>query len=748
MATMKNNDALKKHHFWILFGLVPLFVLIAVFMISSSVGGKVEARNKEIDDEKGKLGKLTNPKGKGVLGLWDDHIKVVGGKQGNLWKENWDRQSKLYVWPKSPYFVGFKEKTTVDGNPVVKEIRLEDLKFGTKIVDDTDQFDEFKKNEFYLAQFSTAVLKTGEKEKLPPGFVGMVDSILPTQFGNGWQNNLRHVVGLDRYEPKLTSDQVWLMMEDIWVQRSLLQAIKSVNDQMAEFTRVKYTDKEGKVIDDPSDKGAASDPLRRKFKSRVWEVTVEVGRKGNKQYLAGTLENITERLQILGIGKTMTLRVWLDGKRDRDNNLIMGPDGKPDVEGIDPVEFKIGSEFLPGKGGKKPIKDPKTGKDIEVPSNVATEQPDETNEKTFEKYKNLLPPGKSVVEIVKIEQVFDSQTVPVRRIEALELGKTDSRHAAMATLVTNKDFANQVSSPTTTGPSPPGSEPPAGGVLGGGTSDAASPPGSRGAFTGYGSGAAGQTRGGGPITTVIDGNKQRYVEVTDNVRRMPVGIVIVVDQAYIQDAILAFANSPLRFQVTQVTWNRFRDTIGGAPGEGTTLSSQHIFTGMPGQFGGSLDGPADPDGERRGGGRFPMGPGPGGSFRPPGSGSPLGPPGGGLPSPPGAGEPGPGEPGAGEPYPGGYGVYGGTMTAISEAQLTSGLVELGIYGIVSLYEKYDPLKDPTAPKDGDAKEPKELKDKEPMEPADPKDPKGSKEPKEPMPGTPANPKMRVRRRTA
>jgi hypothetical protein len=38
------------------------------------------------------------------------------------------------------------------------------------------------------------------------------------------------------------------------------------------------------------------------------------------------------------------------------------------------------------------------------------------------------------------------------------------------------------------------------------------------------------------------------------------------------------------------------------------------------------------------------------------------------------------------------------MTSISESQLTAGLVELTIYGIVSLYEKYQaPAADPAAP---------------------------------------------------
>ena len=46
----------------------------------------------------------------------------------------------------------------------------------------------------------------------------------------------------------LTSDQVWLMMEDVWVQRSMLDAVRSVNAQMADFNRVKFQKADGSVI--------------------------------------------------------------------------------------------------------------------------------------------------------------------------------------------------------------------------------------------------------------------------------------------------------------------------------------------------------------------------------------------------------------------------------------------------------------------------------------------------------------------
>jgi hypothetical protein len=84
---------------------------------------------------------------------------------------------------------------------------------------------------------------------------------------------------------------------------------------------------------------------------------------------------------------------------------------------------------------------------------------------------------------------------------------------------------------------------------------------------------------------------------------------------------------------------------------------------------------------------------------------------------------------------------GGSLTTVSEAQLTSGLVELSVYGIVSLYEKYDPAKDPTAEKDAEAKKDAESKEQEaPKQKEEPKETKDAKS------DAAADPKKRVRRR--
>jgi hypothetical protein len=771
MSNMKNNEALKKHHFWILFGLVPLFVLIAVLMISSNVGGEVEKRNSEIEAAKNDL-KKSSPKSKGDLKMLDEAIATVDGKRGGLWKRNWDKQKDLYTWPKSDAFTGFETVEKVDGKDVVKPIRLEDLSFGQLIRENRDQFAEFKKPEFYLAEFSTEGLK-----KIEPGRQGMADKIAPTQFLGGWQRQLRHVT--DWGTKALTSDQIWLIMEDIWVQRSLLSAVKSVNDQMGAFERIPYADAGGRMIDDPTSKTGPHDPLRRKFKSRIWDVTIEVAKRGNRQYLKGTLENTTDRLQILGLGKMMTLKVWLEGNRDPDGNYKIAPDGQPDVEGIEPVEFYFGSEFLPGAGSKKKIKDAK-GNDVEVPANIAIMQPDETTDKDFDKYLNLIPVGRTVSEIVRVEQKFDAQTVPIRRIEALQLGKTDSRYAALGTLKTPlsppfaKVEASAAASPTT--PIDPSQ---GGGTSLGGPGGRPRGPGMAGPGDVTGGGGDGKS-GGGPIATVIDGNRNRYVDVTEQVRRMPVGIVVIVDQSYIQDALVAFANSPLRFQITQVTWTRFRGDLGtgGAGSDPSGSGSQPYF--QQGVYGGGFLGPGGNDPDSPGGSMGMMMPRPGGAMP---FGSSAARPGGSMPfgssaarpgssgMPPGSSAARPGSSGGGIAGDeatgagaaggmggmggmGGFGPFsmGGTLTTVSEAQLTSGLVELSIYGVVSLYERYDPAKDTSAPKDGatdgakvDVKEPDAAKEKDKDEP---KDKEEKKDKKDGMTEATGEPKKRIRRRAA
>jgi len=61
--------------------------------------------------------------------------------------------------------------------------------------------------------------------------------------------------------------------------------------------------------------------------------------------------------------------------------------------------------------------------------------------------------------------------------------------------------------------------------------------------------------------------RKRYVLVNDQVRRLPVAFVIVVDQAHRSDVLAAVASSKLRIQTTQVYW-KHRELPATAPASG------------------------------------------------------------------------------------------------------------------------------------------------------------------------------------
>lgn len=623
------KETLKKNHFWILVGVTPLLVLIAVIMIDSGAGAGIEKSTKEITGAKDKLKGKESPKSEKHIAGFDVQLGELGHKRTDLWKENWDRQIGLFTKP-----VNGKEAIVQDpANNLLrwpnanrgKFVRFNyaadyatnksQMKFGDPIPNDDGEYEEFKKSEVYLAEFSNPTMKDIARE--PEKRTGMADRVYPTAFAGGWQAVLRHVqtpVGWGQTVPR--PEQLWLALEDIWVQRAVLEAIKKVNDSVAKFYPVPRRDMNNAVIPDTN--------LERAFASRIWKVDMKVAqRPGDGRYvMSGTLQNITNRLQLLGAGNTLTLNVWLSS-----------------APGAQPVPFRIGGEFVAG-GAKIDI----------APADD-----------------HVLPAGTTVEKIERIEQVFDAKTVPIRRIDHVALGKRDSRYAAyplqmplFPSFKKEAEAADAAKAASASG-GPGGNS----GSLGP-QAGSSKPPGADSSSAP----AEGQLEGGGTLDSVIDGNKKRYVEVTAQIRRMPVGITVIVDQAYMDDVLMAYANLSMRFQITQSHWQRFRGSLGGGGVYGTSGSDQDIAGPARG-----LEG----SGGIKFGSGSSLGPPPGGSsLGPPPGGSSLGPPPGGSKSPAG---PGP--------------MGGGTLTSapsgsFSEAQLTAGLVELTIYGIVSVYEKYEP----------------------------------------------------------
>ncbi len=157
-----------------------------------------------------------------------------------------------------------------------------------------------------------------------------------------------------------SSEDMWLAMEDLWTQRELLLAIHRVNADAASF---KPLDKDG------------ANPLNRKFVSRLWQVDLQVvNSKDGKQVLKGKLKNVSGRLQVMGIGNVMRLQVTLSGK---------------------PFVYEIEGSPM--------------------------EADEERDVKTIERH--TIKSDTKVTAIEQVEQLFDTRTVPVKRIDYVAVGK-------------------------------------------------------------------------------------------------------------------------------------------------------------------------------------------------------------------------------------------------------------------------------------------------------------------------------------
>lgn len=184
----------------------------------------------------------------------------------------------------------------------------------------------------------------------------------------------------------------------------------------------------------------------------------------------------------------------------------------------------------------------------------------------------------------------------------------------------------------------------------------------------------------------------RYLEVTNEVRRLPVALVLVVDANYVNDVLTAMSNSRLRFQVTQAVWNRI-PALGRPPGPSTTAGRP--ADGVPGTLG---SGSAPPPGAAvRGGGQTPQGGSSGGAGAAEGFSNVLPQSGGGGIGLGGSSTGGGGgsSVAASRPPPGG-GLAGGGRGEATQPKFgfvdDSHVVQLQIYGLITLYESPDAFK--------------------------------------------------------
>jgi hypothetical protein len=443
----------------------------------------------------------------------------------------------------------------------------------------------------------------------------------------------------------IKKEEFWYAQEDIWVRKEMLRIVKRVLDNVGHFQEVPEADR------GPMPKDFAEHGIKTwyRYRNMNWELDLAI-------------EPSPTNKSVMQVSPISTIRNIHPGKRTL--SLANPKTNKGQkfkfVQRNVPYEFTIEGEPQPYQA--PPVKIGKV----------------------------LAPPGLDLTRDFDVYQVFDWSSSPVRRIDRIEFPYNCQRLADKE-LKPHKDLPKPEEATDTTAAAPgglPGEGP--GGVPGPGGPPGGMRGGKFGGMPGMGdSGGPGMMgMGMGGDFTPNGLRRDRYLQTTETSRALPLGLVLIVDQANIPDVLVTVTDSRLRIQVTQVAFNHVRGIMppvyddpnqqqpGMGPGGG--LMQPGMGPGMGrGGFGG---GRGTDIGDR--------GPGPGargGKFG--GGSAPAMGEGGGVPRSPRGGMPSMGPGGMG---PGGFPGMPGMTGMTSQDEDDPNLVELSIYGIATLYERYPP----------------------------------------------------------
>jgi hypothetical protein len=627
MAAKIDKEFLIKWHFWILAGLFVILALVPLLMLTTSVSATVADEQEKLNKNKEMVKGIKDPKNQSWVDALTKQDGFVEEKKNDVWAKAWELQKDLMTWPQE-----FVEKYAKD---------MPEKYFGDNI--DTYVADKFRGT--YSSQLKEVYDLVQPVDHKGDGVV---------QFKAGEPEALLGLQKDFRPDMPLTKEDIWLVQENLWVKRELLRVVRAANDSIAWFNEVPPP---AAAKNDKATKPGATPSVKKTYRNPTWELelTLAQGDKG-QNVLRGRIKNLTNRRQPLGIA----FRVYLQGNQGKDGAAVALPVDRLPLPAGESAEIK----------------------ELPIPSNLPVET------------------------LAGVEEILNWRTAPVKRIDDLRMDYPSSRTAG-------KQLKPPLwyQEPVKEGAGADA----AGGGQGGPPSDMAK---FMGAMMGGRGGMGGASSA--PAGTTLNGlNLYRYTDRNPQVRHMPVAMVLVCQEENIPDVLAAFENSTLRIQVLQYHWNHFRDKIkppiaeeqqpgqvASARGRGPAFPGMGEGDAMTGGGGGRRGGVGGKFGGQGGGMEDAMGGGrrgQGGGFRGPGAGAPgLG---GGGARFPGMGE-GPGMAGGmmsqmqqrfgrgGRPGFGGFAMGPGTMhfssASAEDEEEDMNLVELAVYGLASLYEKFPP----------------------------------------------------------
>jgi hypothetical protein len=726
-----DKDLLLKHRFWILVGLSVPCVLIAILLLATSVSGSIAQKRKSLETD---LQKISTAKATKPQDVEDKKVEanLLVSEETKAWGKAYKLQQAIYRWPTSIeeiYHLGdgvfaneihllklpaekggwpadSAEQELIHGTLVVgpslneqgfeivdrdgkkhaffvtpRLLRegLVDEEDGKKVQEyqnllskntkdtlvavsyqKTRYFnDRLTKNEqfdykkYYLSQIPAIIRQVDpvhvETENGKPVIAGVV------QFGSGWKfdvaadreyrddgdkkeltetqrdklippPNTRFLRFLDKREGWDTthdiSTEAWIAQEDLWIQKEIYRLVRLANDSVSAFTPISRDDAKRTAT----------------YQNPYFEIKLTL--KDAKSLDV----QITNRLQRRQKVEGMKLRVRFQ-KRDE----------------AEPEEFYLVTDSKYADPLEPRDNPKKVGHTRTIPVHFTG--------------------GKAREGIYSLEQVLTWETAAVKRIDHISIGADDSSDMGLSQKNTSIGVKPYREPEKKEG----AADPKSGGGLG---APGAAGSGAGGVgLSGSGPGAGGGGKGESVLASTRLANGlmlERYLEVTSQFRRIPVAVVLIVDQNHVDRVQTAFNNSSLRFLMSQVLLNHYPKSLkpelptekAAESGGGGGTSAGGGLLGPPGSSGSGASGAAgsnyDPykgTGGKKGGSTLG---GPSGTGS--GAGASLG----------GSG---PGGAGAGS---------SGNSASLGATDDLEANMELVLYGVVTLYERYPPRGNPAA----------------------------------------------------
>jgi hypothetical protein len=529
-----DKETLIKHRFWIALGaLVPL-VLVAVIFLTTSVQRAIASRLKQIDEvQKGLKGISTNNPNQN----WPPQLKqreaIAVQKREEIWLKAWKVQEPLLIFPTGPRGLRDDLLRKWFGDDINENLRIDFANPNTGYSTEPEQV-----------------------WRVVDAWDGRTGAVQYGDSASGYKEVLHQIHWAKDWETVPTSEEIWLAQENLAVYHGLLNIIREANDTAGVFHNKDLEESErltramatlnaelkrlqgakAKAKDDP-----AADPAEIDAKIKAVNKQIKAASDRLKQ-----LKPQTDPGKGLLDQQTFTTNDWrLDLQLIRQRNPQMPYALLSRLTNISGRKLSLGLTFLVSfEGAPEPTKIEIDGESM-VPNQWL--QPPPVGVRTG---------TPSHIEGVRLG--FDWRSVPIKRIEKLLFGPEVG-----GSLVPKDPTARIVPWPAFAPPKPAENQEEASGNTGStrGSGNNAMDQAMKSGMERMGSGGG----GGGGDSTPNGLVRNRYLNKpsapNEAVRRIPVAMVLVMDESYLQDLLAAVANSRLRVQADLVEWQHWRGNV-------------------------------------------------------------------------------------------------------------------------------------------------------------------------------------------